>query len=242
MERDYSVLIVGAAIVLVPESEDLAAYDDVVNSVLLAQLVANKQAAKDPQINWYDVYAHVLDDFWLRYIKAREDQYLSPGSDSSMLQSLVAVMSRMGVEQGQLTAQTLSRLAGISPVHPAINLLRTHMHRPTTAPMSAEAAAVNTRHLLVMVAATPASFSSVYLSFETEQDLSPNPLTFLHQAENGHGLLTLRYAQANLSELLYDLARETVSGKVKDRIAANVALLAQDDPPLAVEPPRGTGA
>ncbi|KHA74125.1 hypothetical protein NZ35_08480 [Pseudomonas chlororaphis] len=238
MERGYSVFIVGAAILLVPESEDFGGYDDVVNSILLAQLVANKQAEKTPDINWYDVYTQVLDDFWLRYIKAQEDRYLAPGSDSSVIQALAAVMSRMDVEQGQRTAAVLSRLAGVSPVHPAIDLLRTHMQKPSTAQSSQG----SKLHLLVMVADTPASFSSVYLSLETEQVLSPNPLTLLHQAENGQGVLTLRYAQANLSEVLYGLARETVSGKVKDKIATNVALLMLDDKQLSVAPPRETGA
>ncbi|TKJ84943.1 hypothetical protein PkoCFBP13504_10365 [Pseudomonas koreensis] len=235
-------MIVGAAILLVPESEDLGGYDDVVNSILLAQLVANKQAEKTPDINWYDVYTQVLDDFWLRYIKTQEDQYLAPGSDSSVIQALAAVMSRMSVEQGQRTAAVLSRLAGISPVHPAIDLLRTHMQKPSAAQSSQRPVSANKLHLLVMVAETPASFSSVYLSLETEQVLSPNPLTLMHQAENGQGVLTLRYAQANLSEVLYGLARETVSGKVKDRIATNVALLTLDDKQLSVAPPRETGA
>lgn len=236
MERSYSALTVGAAILLLPESEDLAHYDDLVNSVLLAQLVANKQAEKTPDINWYDVYAQVLDDFWMRSIRAREDQYLTPATDISMVQSLVAVMSRMDVEQGQLTAEALSRLASVSPVHPGINLLRTHMQRSSTGQMSQIPEPVNKLHLLVIVAQTPASFSSVYLSFETEQALSSNPLTFLNQTENGQGLLTLRYAQANLSEVLYGLARKAIAEKVKDRLAANVAMLALDDEPLSVDP------
>jgi hypothetical protein len=76
----------------------------------------------------------------------------------------------------------------------------------------------------------------VYLSFETEQALSSNPLTFLNQTENGQGLLTLRYAQANLSEVLYGLARKAIAEKVKDRLAANVAMLVLDDEPLSVTP------
>ncbi len=242
MECSYSILIVGAAILLVPVSEDHAGYDDVVNTVLLAQLVANKRAEKTPDVNWYDVYSQVLDDFWLRHLKAREDQLLAPGSCSSIAQSLVALMSRMNIEQGQLTAKALSRLAGVSPVHPAINLLRTHMQKPSSAQLSQTCAPVNKQQLLVMVAQTPLSFSSVYLSIETEQSLSPDPLALLYQAENGQGVLTLRYAQAHLSEILYDLARETVSGKVKDRIAANVALLVLDDEQLPVDSPLEAGA
>ncbi|WKV97075.1 hypothetical protein PYV50_26520 [Pseudomonas sp. H22_DOA] len=46
MVDEYLTMVVGNSIVLVPEVEGAAAYDDLINSILLAQLVANKKIEK----------------------------------------------------------------------------------------------------------------------------------------------------------------------------------------------------
>ncbi|WWL43840.1 hypothetical protein V5O39_20265 [Pseudomonas parakoreensis] len=56
-----------------PESGHSSDYDDLVQSSLLAQLVANKKIEDAKVESWYDAYIAVLDDFWVRSLKSRED-------------------------------------------------------------------------------------------------------------------------------------------------------------------------
>jgi hypothetical protein len=238
MESDCSVLIVGVAILLVPDSAKLVDYDDVINSVLFAQLVANKQVAKDSSVDWYDAYSKVLDSFWLRFVKKREDNHLGPEGAASVAALIVGAMAKMEDDLGRLTAEAMSRLVKAPDSHPAINVLRRHMHEASGASVERTTEAAEGAHLLVIVARTPDSLSSVYTRFQTGQALDRHPLALLGLGMNLQGGITLRCAQANLSEELYRLAREGVALKIKDRLAANVALLTVGDEPCAVDPSR----
>lgn len=66
MSCEYSVLIVGACVVIIPAADGAAHYKDLVDSVLLAQLIANKKLEKAPDVDWYNAYVEFLDDYWLR--------------------------------------------------------------------------------------------------------------------------------------------------------------------------------
>ena len=238
MESDCSVLIVGAAILLVPGSARSGDYDDVINCMLFAQLVANKQVAKDSGVDWYDAYSQVLDNFWLRFVKTREDNHLGPESAVSAATLIVAAMAKMEDDLGRLTAEAMSRLVKAPDSHPAIKLLRRHMHKAGDASVERTTEAAEGAHVLVIVARTPDLLSSVYMRFQTRHALDRHPLATLGRGADLRGVITLRCAQANLSEDLYRLAREGVALKVKDRIAANVALLTAGDELCAVDPSR----
>ncbi|WP_435034588.1 hypothetical protein [Pseudomonas neuropathica] len=238
MESDCSVLIVGGAILLVPGSVKPGDYDDVINSILFAQLVADKQVAKDSSVDWYDAYSQVLDNFWLRFVKTREDNHLGPESAVSAATLIVAAMAKMEDDLGRLTAEAISRLAKAPESHPAIDVLRRHMYKAGDASVERTTEAAEGAHVLVIVARTPDLLSSVYIRIQTRQALDRHSLATLGRGADLRGVITLRCAQANLSEDLYRLAREGVALKVKDRIAANVALLTVGDELCAVDPSR----
>ncbi|WP_415773088.1 hypothetical protein [Pseudomonas sp. LB3P38] len=229
MSCDYSVSVVGGAIVIVPESDGLAAHDDLLNSVLLAQLVANKAVEKDPEVNWYSAYVKVLDDFWLRQTKAREERLIAENSGESAIEWVTAAMSKGASGEGQAAAATLARVASVSGTEPAISLLRSHVQKMSADESTEVPAPPKVVRLLVILARTPTSFSSVYLEFKTHLDISPNPLVQLYQAEDVKGIVSMRYARANLDEKHYGLARNSIALKVREKLDANVAKLSLTD-------------
>ncbi|MDI3356132.1 hypothetical protein MO767_17505 [Pseudomonas sp. UYIF39] len=229
MRCDYSVLIVGAAILMVPESEDLTTYDDVVNTVLYAQLAANKKTELEPGVSWYDTYMKVLDGIWMWRGKAREDLNLPSESVESAVQWAAAAMSNVGADEGHVTAEVLSKIVNESDINPATNLLRSHMQKVSEKQsIEVPAPAMDVR-LLVIVAPTPTSFSSVCIELKTHQLLSSNPLAHLYWGEDVQGIISRRYVRANLSETVYAPVRAQIALKVKDRIETNVATLTLHD-------------
>ncbi|MGL6243973.1 hypothetical protein [Pseudomonas sp.] len=229
MRCDYSILIVGAAVLIVPKSEDLTAYDDVVNTVLYAQLAANKKTELEPGASWYDTYMKVLDGIWIWRSKAREDLILPPESVESAVQWAVAAMSKVGADEGHVTAEVLSQMVNESDISPAANLLRSHMQKMSAEQSTELPAPAMAIRLLVIVAPTPTSFSSVCIELKTHQLLSSNPLAHLYWGEDVQGIISRRYVQAHLSEKVYAPVRDQIALKVKDRIGTNVAMLTLPD-------------
>lgn len=90
MNCKYSVLIVAGAVVLIPPADKPERYQDLINSLLLAQLAANKKLEKDPGIGWYDVYMEFLDKYWLRHFRARLDLSVAQGNSVSVVDWVVA--------------------------------------------------------------------------------------------------------------------------------------------------------
>lgn len=225
MRCEYSVLIVGAAVLIVPESKGLTPYDDVVNTVLYAQLVANKKTELEPGVSWYDTYMKVLDGIWTWPVKAREDLNLPPESVESAVQWAAAAMSKVGADEGHVTADVLARIVNESDINPATNLLRSHMQKVSAEQSSGMPAPAMDVRLLVIVASAPTSFSSVCIELKTHQLLSSNPLAHLYLGEDVQGLISRRYVRARLSEAVYAPVRDQIALKVKDRIETNVARL-----------------
>lgn len=229
MSRDYSVSVVGGAIVIVPGSDGQAAHDDLVNSVLLAQLVANKKVEKDPKADWYNAYAEVLDDFWLRQTRAREERLITENSVESAIEWVTATMSKGASGEGQVAAATLARVASVSGVEPAMSLLRSRVQKTSEDESTEVPAPPKVVRLLVILARTPTSFTSVYLEFNTHLEISPNPLVQLYQAEDVQGIVSIRYARANLDEKHYGRARNSIALKVREKLDANVVMLSLND-------------
>lgn len=236
MSCDYSVSVVGRAIVIVPESDGLAAHDDLVNSVLLAQLVANKKVEKDPKADWYNAYVEVLDDFWLRQTKAREERLITENSVESAIEWVIAAISKGDSGEGQATAATLARVASVSGADPGMSLLRSHMQKVSVDESTEVTAPTKAVRLLVILARAPTAITSMYLEFKTSLEINPNPLTQLYRAEDVPGVVSMRYARANLSEVLYGPAREAVAFKIREKREGQVMMLRlTDDAPDLIE-------
>lgn len=99
MNCKYSVLIVAGAVVLIPPADKPERYQDLINSLLLAQLAANKKLEKNPGIGWYDVYMEFLDKYWLRHFRARLDLSVAQGNSVSIVDWVVAPEFEDAVEQ-----------------------------------------------------------------------------------------------------------------------------------------------
>ncbi|MEN5046369.1 hypothetical protein [Pseudomonas koreensis] len=225
MNCKYSVLIVAGALVLIPPADKPERYQDLINSLLLAQLAANKKLEKNPGIGWYDVYMEFLDKYWLRHFRARLDLSVAQGNSVSIVDWVVAPEFEDAVEQCGVANAVMRRLAALSSSEPAIGLLRGYMQKSASDESTDQSDVAMTVRLLAVEAHSPMSMSSVYIEFETGRLLADNPLAELFQAEDIRGSVCRRSASAKLSEALYGPVRSAIALKVQDRLEANVALL-----------------
>lgn len=225
MSGEYSVMIVGAAIVLIPSVDDSSVYQDLIDSMLLAQLAANKKKEKTPEIDWYNVYVEFLDKYWLRYSRARQDMSAAQLNTETVGDWVIATMFKDAVEARHPAAMTLQHLATLSGTEPAMVLLRRHMQKVSPVEPGDRLESTKAVRLLVVVAYTPASVNSFYLELETDRILGDNPLAEHFQAQDVPGNVCVRQACARLSETLYAPAREAIALKIKDRLEENVATL-----------------
>jgi hypothetical protein len=224
----YSVLVVGTAIVLVPAADQSAAYTDLTNSILLAQLAANKKIEKAPDIDWYDAYVEFLDNYWLRHARARQEWPVAQESSECLGDWVITAMFKDAVDKTGAAAATLHRLTCLSGTEPALGLLRGHMQR-------ASAGELRDVRLLVVVAYTPTSTSSVYMQFQTDKALDSNPLAQRYRIEDVKGTVCMRYAGTILSESLYGPVRDAITLKVRDRLEDNVKVLKLKEDDQATE-------
>jgi hypothetical protein len=230
MNDEYSVLIVGGAVVLVPVTEELAPYDDLIECLLLAQLAANKKIEKTAEIDWYGAYVQLLDNYWLRHSRARRQWSIEKDNVESLGDWVLTAMFSDAVDNSGAASVALRRLAGLSGTEPAMGLLRRHIQKSILASESGDGLASATSvRLLVVVANTPTSLTSVYLELATDRVLGGNPLAELFQAEDVRGDVCMRYAGAYLSETLYAPARAAVALKIRDRLKDNVVRLTLPD-------------
>ncbi|MGE8147728.1 hypothetical protein ACQKP7_21430 [Pseudomonas frederiksbergensis] len=226
MSGKYAVLVVGVGIVLIPAVNESTRYKDLIESLLLAQLVANKKIEKVADGDWYNSYVEFLDSYWLRHSKSRMDLPVAQDSVESVGDWLSTAMSNAAADKSGNAAATLQRLTGLSGTEPALSLLRSHMQKVSPNEPLAPAKAVR---LLVVVAHTPISITSVYMEFETDKVLGANPLAQPLQAADTRGSVCMRCSGANLSETLYGPVRNAIALKVRDRIEDNVATLILPD-------------
>lgn len=224
MSCECSVLIVGACVVIIPAADGATQYKDLIDSVLLAQLIANKKIEKAPEIDWYNAYVEFLDDYWLRRTRARLEWPVAQDSVESVSDWVIAAISKDTVDKGGATAATLQRLARLSGNEPAMGLLRGHMQKIST-DESGVLAPAKAMRLLVVIAQTPTSLTSVYIELKTRQIISANPLAQRHLAEDVQGSVCMRYASANLSGTLYGPVRDAIALKVKEKYQDNVAMV-----------------
>lgn len=225
MVDEYLTMVVGNSIVAVPEVEGAAAYDDLINSILLAQLVANKKIEKKPEVIWYDAYMEVLDAYWLRPQRANQTWGFRHKAEELVPNAFTAMLTHGALGNAHTIAAVLARFAKLPDEEPALQLLRSHMQasvEPARAKVSAAATSVR---LLVIDAKSPTSITSAYVEFKTRKVLSPNPFQQSYQSGDLHGLVHVHHACETLVEQLYGPVRAAIAIKVRDRLVGNVATL-----------------
>ena len=223
MARLYTLLAVGHAVLALPESGRRTDYDDLVQSGLLAQLVANKKIEDAKVESWYDAYIAVLDDFWVRSVKLREDFSVAQADTGSALEWATIVLANNAGNDpalGGLMAYAARITDGVSAV-------QTLPEPPGEALMQTPRPALQVVRLLTIAAQSPTSISSLYLEFKTRQTLAANPWSQRFASAEVEGPVCVRYARATLSQTLYALSRQAVARKLGDRLAQNVAPLAE---------------
>ncbi|MBC3207314.1 hypothetical protein HU755_10990 [Pseudomonas sp. SWRI111] len=225
MESEYSTLVVGACILIVPEHEGQEVYSGLIEATLLAQLVANKQTENNRHINWYSAYVQVLDDFWLRQQKSRETWQINSTTAETALQLFTAALPRHAPLQQRVMATILAKIAQLPSDDAALQRLHSYMNKPAAAGSSDLPATMTPVRLLVICADSPTSITSVYAEFKTREALSPNPFQQIYQAGDIQGPVQVYHARANLSETRYGVARDAIARKVADRLAGSVAVL-----------------
>lgn len=223
MDDNYQVLIVGAGILIIPGDESPEVYGDVLDSILLAQLVANKNSEKSSARNWYDVYVSVLDDFWLRQQRTKQTWQINNSMSQSALTFFSTGLSNDAWPDTAIIGDVLARAARICGDDPALQKLRSAMKRPVA--LDTPSASSGVVHLLVVVAHSPTSFSSGFIEFTAQVELSQNPFQQTYQPEDIQGLVQVRHARATLAEMRYSGVREAIARKVRDKVADNVTLL-----------------
>jgi hypothetical protein len=213
MDKDCSIFVNAAAIILVPADIPKAKTDDLMNSVLLAQLVANKNLQHAPTANWYDAYVAVLGNFWISSSRTRQDRQPEKESVGSPLEWIDALP--LGTQRAQIIA-ALSRVARLPGSLPAMGIMRRHAQQPY------EPGPIRPVRLLVIVAQSPVSITGCYLRFNTRHVLDPNPWGQRFNAQDIDGCVSACYFQAHLSEILFAPAREVIARKIETVVGDNV--------------------
>lgn len=242
MAREYSVFVNAAAIVLLPCNSVEPATNDLMNSVLLAQLVANKRTETTSAVDWYDTYVGVLGDFWITSARSRQDIQLGKDDTASPFEWIAAVLESSAEDEARLVMALLKGIARLSDSLPAVSLLRKHVQKesddePAEIPLQSKPV-----RLLVIVAQDNASMTSVCLQFKTRQMLDPNPWGQRFHFEDMEGCVSTHFFYAHLSETLYAPVREVIARKVEGVLSDNIVDITEAINALAFLPTEEAGS
>lgn len=225
MNDRYSVFInAGVVVVLSP---DMAGQEksDVLDSVLFAQLVADKKFPAYAQVQkWYDEYRDVLKIGWLQKATAWDNFALDEQANFNAAhwlgRRLGEYVDRTAADE---VTRVLSHVAQLPGTLPAIEQLREQACKrkdPVPSPETDEA--VGRVCLQVVLAGQGPLLSSVSLSYETAQPAISNPLGQCLSVAHVVGNLQSRCFQANLSKELYDPLRSAIVHKLGDKPTKHV--------------------
>ncbi|MBT2339266.1 MULTISPECIES: hypothetical protein [Pseudomonas] len=224
MSDHCSVFINAGAVVLLPMNMPAQDRLDVLNSVLFAQLVANKKCSELSRAGeWYGAYREVLKNGWLqKTMKWDHFSLNAPSTDNLM----GWVQKRLGASVeptrvAQLT-RVLKRLAELSGTQPAIELLREQvLHPKEPEPLEAGLETTDIVRLQVLLGQPGPVLSSAYLEFEARH-VTANPLGLLFSTDHALGNIQLRCFQADLSQALYAPFRDAIVKKLGDKAARHI--------------------
>ncbi|BBP61702.1 hypothetical protein [Pseudomonas sp. St316] len=216
MSDHCSVFINAGAVVLL--SADMLEQEkcDVMNSVLFAQLVADKKyPALASSGEWYGAYREVLQNGWLQKAVMWDNFTLDTPSKYAMM-SWVEKRMAAYVDQTKVTEFTrlLNRVAQLPCSLPAIERLRERVQGPR----SPEPCRVR---LQVILAQRGPVLNSVCVEFEAGH-ITGNPLGPLFSTDPVPGTIQLRCFQASLSDALYAPVRDAIIKKLGDRATQNI--------------------
>lgn len=242
MSEECSVFINGGAIVFVPPAYGESVTSDLMNSILFAQLVANKRVVKKPLASWSAEYVGVLDDFWVRSVREKQDFLLEMNSITAPFEWAVKAMANGCEDDVRSVGAFVEWIARLPCSSRAMKVLRRHVQQAPTGDVTRFPDTATAVRLLVILAQTPAAMSCLCLEFKTRQTLKGNPWTQRFQAEDMDGHVSARYFRATLSETLYKLYREAIALKLKDRFSGSVMSLAETVDVSAVFPRRECGS
>ncbi|MHA3737997.1 hypothetical protein ACXR0M_20310 [Pseudomonas sp. Eth.TT006] len=235
MSAEYRVLVVGVAVIMIPADEGPERYKDLIDSILLSQLVADRKIQETPLTDWYSAYVRFMDQYWLRQVKSRQDRSVPQGAVEVMSAWAVDSLLAHGSDENGSMAAIVKRLVMLSGDQPALKILRRHMQRTIPDIVVEKPVAEGHTRLLMVVARTPTSFTSGYIEFKTAQILSPNPFSQCYEGGQVDGDVTLRHAEAKLSETRYGPVRAAIDAKIQDRRESHIALVAFDDAAQDIE-------
>lgn len=225
MNDRYSVFIDAGAVVILPRDMAVQDKSDVLDSVLFAQLVANKKYPAYVQApKWYDEYREVLKNGWLQKAATWKNFALD---EQTRIDAAHWLGHRLEESVDPVAAdeftQLLSRVAQLPANLPAIEQLREQACKGREPAQSPAPDQVVGRVCLQVILARPGPLlSSVYLGYETAQPITFNPLAQCLSAANVVGNLQSRCFQANLSKELYEPLRGAIVQKLGDRPAKHV--------------------
>ncbi|MCF4997294.1 hypothetical protein GIW70_09265 [Pseudomonas syringae] len=218
---EISVWIDAAAIVVMPSDMANAAADDVLQSVLLAQLVASKRKQVAPELDWHDIYANVLGDYWMSSFKSRQDLPVDLDGRASPLEWVRAALAHMPGDHEQLVRGPLQGVSLLSGDLPAIGILRKHAQ--ATVNQELLSGQSTTVRLMVIQIAGNGLMSSVCLQFETTRPVDANPWGQPFDTTQLCSRVSVRCFQAHLSETLYAPARAAIARKLEAVLNDNLA-------------------
>ena len=222
MDKEYSVFVNAAAIVLVSSTVRGTGVEDLMNSVLLAQLVANKSLQRSPSADWYASYMDVLSVAWIAGAKRRKDLLPKQDAASSPLEWVTAIPLDDRPDQQQQIMAVLDRVAALPGSLPALSILRKHMQKPNEPEPTQSPSASSPVRLLVIVAHSPVSMTGICLQFSTGKEINANPWGQCFDGKDIDGCVSARYLRMQLSETLFAPAREVIARKVGTVVDDNV--------------------
>ncbi|KAA0982428.1 hypothetical protein [Pseudomonas sp. ANT_J28] len=217
-----SVFINAGAVVLLSSTLLEQERQDVLNSVLFAQLVANKKyPGFDRADGWYETYQGVLKDSWLQRSVAWDSFAVDDASKRAMVNW---VENRLEATSARTIAHVMRAFNDIAHVpgnHPAIERLREQTLRPENDGDGHSPASCNVR-LQIIVARQGVLMDSLFVEFRTTKQGANYPLDYLFSTDEVQGDIDLRWFHANLSPVLYGSIREAVVRKLGGRAANNI--------------------
>ncbi|WP_460086393.1 hypothetical protein [Pseudomonas sp. H1_B04] len=222
MDKEYSVFVNAAAIVLAPCALRRTEVDDLMNSVLLAQLVADKSLLRAPAVDWYATYLEVLSVAWISAAKRRKDLQPQKEDTHSPLEWVAAIPLDDQVDQQQRIMAVMERIAALPGSLPAMGIVRKHVQKQYEPDAAQSPSSSSPVRLLVIVAQSPVSMAGVYLQFNTAKVIEANPWRQCFDGKDIDGCVTARYFRTQLSETLFAPAREVIARKVAAAVGDNI--------------------
>lgn len=232
MNEAYSASVSAGAVVLFPEGMLGQHREDILSSVLLAQLVANKRFSNvDDPGGWHDTYLEVLKDSWLRMWDDWDS--FSPEKHSKftilewVLNALKKSLPERLVSEAACAVTNVAQLPGTVP---AIQLLREHIQVSIVSETGNPAdVPVYRLRLLIVVTQNGPSLNSVYIEFKTTQPIELNPLAQVFCSGKLVNNVTLNIFQARLSAELHESRRGPIMQKLGDHRIKKIAAVAHLD-------------